>query len=146
MDEWKRMYSNNDTRTVALPWFHEKYDPNGYSIFWCSYKYNSEVASDPLYKVNNLIGGFYQRLEKLHKYAFGTINIYGASGEQEIHGVWVFRGPEIPADMKECDDSEVYEWPRADISDAAQKAKFDDMLAWEGEVGGKKFTSGKVYK
>jgi len=146
MDEWKRMYSNNDTRTVALPWFHEKYDPTGYSVFWAVYKYNHELTEDPLFKVSNLIGGFYQRLEKLHKYAFGTMNIYGEQGGFEIHGVWVFRGPDVPADLKECDDAEVYDWVRGDLNDGAQKAKFDDFLAWEGEVNGKKFNAGKVYK
>jgi elongation factor 1-gamma len=146
MDEWKRVYSNNDTRSVAIPWFHEKYDPAGFCAFWADYKYNDEIANDPSYKVNNLIGGFYQRLEKLHKYAFGTMNIYGEQGSFEIHGVWVFRGADVPPDMKECDDSEVYEWKRADFSDAAQKAKFDDYIAWEGEVNGKKFNSGKVFK
>lgn len=100
MDEWKRMYSNNDTRSVALPWFHEKFDAAGYSVFWCTYKYNHELTSDPIYKVSNLIGGFYQRLEKLHKYAFGTMNIYGEVGSFEIHGVWVFRGPEICPDVR----------------------------------------------
>jgi len=146
MDEWKRMYSNNDTRTVALPWFHEKHDPSGYCVFWATYKYNHELTSDPLFKVSNLIGGFYQRLEKLHKYAFGTMNIYGEQGGFEIHGVWLFRGSDVAPDMKECDDSEVYDWVRADITDPAQKAKFDDMLAWEGEVNGRKFNAGKVYK
>ena len=29
MDEWKRMYSNNDTKTVAMPWFYTNYDPAG---------------------------------------------------------------------------------------------------------------------
>jgi len=146
MDEWKRMYSNNDTRNVAIPWFHEKYDPQGYSIFWADYKYNDEIANDPIFKVNNLIGGFYQRLEKLHKYAFGTMNIYGEQGSFGIHGVWVFRGNDVPPDMKECDDAEHYEWVRGDLSDAAQKAKFEDFIAWEGEVNGKKFHAGKVYK
>jgi len=146
MDEWKRMYSNNDTRTVAVPWFHEKYDPQGYSVFWSDYQYNHEIANEPIFKINNLVGGFFQRLEKLHKYAFGTMNIYGTQGEFELHGVWVFRGNDVPADMKECDDSEVYTWTRGDLADPAQKAKFEDYIAWEGEVNGKKFDSGKVYK
>lgn len=48
--------------------------------------------------------------------------------------------------MKECDDSELYEWTRGDLSDPAQKAKFDDYLAWEGQANGKNFKDGKVYK
>jgi elongation factor 1-gamma len=146
MDEWKRVYSNNDTRSVAIPWFHEKFDKDGFCVYWADYKFNHEIADEAVFKVNNLIGGFYQRLEKLHKYAFGTMNIYGDKGTFEIHGVWVFRGAKVPADMEECDDSEVYDWKPANLGDAAEKAKFEDYIAWEGEVNGKKFNSGKVYK
>jgi len=147
MDEWKRMYSNNDTRTVALPWFHAQHDPSGYSLFWCKYKYNAELPLEG-YKVNNLIGGFFQRLEKLHKYAFGTMNLYGTGDEGwDLQGVWLFRGSEIPPDMKECDDTEHYEWTPVNLGDAAEKSKFDDFLAWEGALeNSKKFNVGKVYK
>lgn len=144
MDEWKRMYSNNDTRSVALPWFFEHYDPSGYCMYWCTYKYNGELSKQ--FMTNNLIGGFFQRLEKLHKYAFGTANIYGEEPNLAVHGVWVFRGPAIPADMVDCDDAEHYTWTPVDLSDATQKKRVEDYFAWEGEVEGKKFLSGKVYK
>jgi len=146
MDEWKRMYSNNDTRTVALPWFHANYDPAGYSLFWCKYKYNDELPAE-VFKVNNLVGGYFQRLEKLHKYAFGTMNLYGSAEEGwDLSGAWVFRGAEIPPDMRECDDSEHYDWTPIDRSDKAQMSRFDDFLAWEGQENGKKFAVGKVFK
>lgn len=49
--------------------------------------------------------------------------------------------------MLACDDTEHYNWTRVDLSDAAQKAKFEDFLAWEGGLeNGKKFNTGKVYK
>jgi len=72
--------------------------------------------------------------------------IFGEEPNLEVHGVWVFRGSEIPEGMKECDDSEHYEWTRADINDAAQKKKLEDYFAWDGEFQGKKFLSGKVFK
>jgi elongation factor 1-gamma len=50
--------------------------------------------------VNNLVGGYFQRLEKLHKYAFGTMNLYGSGDEGwDLQGVWLFRGSEIPPDV-----------------------------------------------
>jgi len=144
LDEWKRMYSNNDTRSVALPWFFEHYDPAGYCMFWCTYKYNHELSKQ--FMTNNLIGGFFQRLEKLHKYAFGSVIIFGEEPNLEVHGVWLFRGPEIPEGMKECDDAEHYEWTRVNLADASQKKKLEDYFAWDGEFEGKKFLSGKVFK
>ena len=32
-DEWKKMYRNNDTATVAIPWFWENIDKEGKHLF-----------------------------------------------------------------------------------------------------------------
>lgn len=44
MDEFKRKYSNEDTLTVAVPYFWENFDPEGYSIWYSQYKYNDELT------------------------------------------------------------------------------------------------------
>jgi len=145
LDEWKRVYSNNDTRSMALPWFWEHFDKEGYSVFWCDYKYNQELQK--IFMTNNLIGGFFQRLEKLHKYAFGSMLILGEEPNLEVSGAWVFRGPDVPQEMRDCDDYEHYTWRRANLDDTKEKKLFEDFLAWDGELGGKKFSgSAKIFK
>jgi len=146
LDEWKRTYSNNDTRTVAVPWFWEHYDPEGYSLYFCHYKFNNEL--NKLFMTCNLVTGFLQRLDKLRKYGFGTVMIHGKEPSLEISGLWVFRGKEIPPEMsKECDDYELYLWTPVDINNAAQRALVEDYLAWDGDFGGKgKPTEGKTFK
>ncbi|KAI5066271.1 hypothetical protein GOP47_0018895 [Adiantum capillus-veneris] len=45
MDDWKRLYSNTkakDFREVAIEGFWKMYDPEGYSLWFCDYKYNEE--------------------------------------------------------------------------------------------------------
>jgi len=138
------VYSNKDTRSEALPWFFEHFDKEGYCIFWCHYKYDNELAVP--FMASNLIGGFFQRLEKLHKYAFGSMVIFGEEPKLSISGVWVFRGKEVPAIMKECDDYVHYDWTEADLNEPKQKKLFEDYLAWDGDFDGKKFNSGKVFK
>jgi len=138
------MYSNNDTRSVAIPWFWENYDAEGYSMYWATYKYNDELSK--VFMTANLITGLFQRLEKLHKYAFGSVIIFGEEPHLEIRGVWVFRGKGIPADMSECEESEVYDWKEVDTKDAAQKELVNDYFAWDGSLGGKKFNQGKTFK
>lgn len=54
LDDWKRKYSNEDTRSVALPWFWEKYKPEEYSLFRVDYKYNDELTHT--FMSSNLIG------------------------------------------------------------------------------------------
>jgi len=144
LDEWKRVYSNNDTRSYALPWFFEHLDKQGYSLWRADYKYNHELSK--VFMTNNLIGGFFQRLEKLHKYAFGSMNIFGEEPELAVSGVWLFRGNEIPEDMRACDDAEHYNWARLNPDDDADKKAIGDSFAWEGEFNGKKFNAGKTFK
>jgi elongation factor 1-gamma len=95
---------------------------------------------------SNLIGGFYQRLEKLHKYAFGNMIIFGDEPALSVSGVWLFRGLDVPEDMKACDDFEHYNWKKLDPNSEADRKLVDDYNALEGDFGGKKFTAGKTFK
>lgn len=54
LDDWKRKYSNEETREVALPWFWENFDPKDYSIWKVDYKYNDELTMT--FMTSNLIG------------------------------------------------------------------------------------------
>jgi len=55
MEDWKRMYSNNDTKTVALPWFWEHFDKENFSLWSCEYKYADELKL--IFMTCNLVGG-----------------------------------------------------------------------------------------
>ncbi|KAL6074491.1 Elongation factor 1-gamma [Balamuthia mandrillaris] len=148
LDEWKRQYSNTDTRTEALPWFWENYDPEGYSIYFCDYKYNDECTK--LFMTNNLISGFVQRLDPLRKYGFGDVLIFGEEPKLAVSGCWLFRGTEIPAEMKECDDFATYNWRKADTTNEADRKLIEDYWAWNGEFkGGPELPfsdNGKIFK
>lgn len=147
LDEWKRCYSNEDTEPTANKWFWENYDPEGYSIWFCDYKYNDENTK--VFMTCNLVAGFIQRLDALRKYGFGTLLIFGAEpGPIPIAGCWMFRGQEIPKEMTECVDSEYYEWRRADL--VAEKDLISNFWAWEGPALKAKYplevNQGKVFK
>ncbi|CCD13608.1 unnamed protein product [Trypanosoma congolense IL3000] len=57
LDNFKREYSNTDTRTVAAPYFFSNYDPNGYTTFWCRYKYNEDNKMQ--FMTANLVRGWF---------------------------------------------------------------------------------------
>lgn len=44
MDEFKRKYSNEDTIKVAIPFFWEHFDREGFSIWYGEYKYPKELS------------------------------------------------------------------------------------------------------
>jgi len=141
MDEWKRVYSNEDTLTAAIPWFWEHYDTEGFSYWFAKYKY--EHNEPQMFMVANSLTGWIQRLDPLRKYGVGSLCIFNDTRPYEVETFWVFRGKEIPKEMLDCDDSELYNWTRAEEKD---KAKINAFLAWEGDFGGRKFNQGKIFK
>lgn len=56
LDDWKRKYSNEETREVALPWFWENFNAEEYSLWKCDYKYNDELTMT--FMSSNLVGKF----------------------------------------------------------------------------------------
>jgi elongation factor 1-gamma len=144
LEEWKRVYSNEATRPTALSWFWDHYDAEGYSIWFGEYKYNHEC--EKLFMTLNLLGGFIQRLDKVRKYAFGSLIIFGEEPKLEVSCVFLFRGKDMPPEFTIVDDVEHYTWKKADTNDAATRTLIEDYFAWDGNLGGKRFNQGKIFK
>lgn len=144
LEEWKRFYSNNETRPTALNWFWEHYDPEGYSIWRVDYKYNDELAK--IFMTCNLVNGLFQRMERLRKYCFASMIIFGEDNNNSISGYMVFRGKEIPPEMIDVADYDSYTFARADTNDAKTRELINDYFAWDGDLEGKTFNQGKIFK
>ncbi|KAL6561958.1 hypothetical protein OROGR_002965 [Orobanche gracilis] len=76
------------------PLFWEMYDPEGYSLWFCNYKYNEENTVS--FVTMNKVGGFLQRMDLARKYAFGKMLVIGSQPPYKVQGLWLFRGKEIP--------------------------------------------------
>ncbi|CCW66695.1 unnamed protein product [Phytomonas sp. Hart1] len=143
LDAFKREYSNTDTRTVAAPYFFDKFDASGYSCFWCRYKYNEENKRQ--FMTANLIRGWFQRMEHLRKYVFGVALIMGEESKHDIVGFWVFRGQGIPQVVEEVADTELFDWvPITDIN--AEKETITDYLCWDGLTFPLPILEGRTFK
>ncbi|OOQ87469.1 Elongation factor 1-gamma 1 [Penicillium brasilianum] len=132
LDEWKRQYSNEDTRPVALPWFWEHYKPEEYSLWKVDYKYNEELKLT--FMANNLIGGFHARLEASRKYLFGAQSVYGANYACVIKGVFLVRGQEALPAFDVAPDWESYNFEKLDHTSEADRKYVEDMWAWDVPV------------
>lgn len=144
LEEWKRVYSNKDTRSEAIPWFWEHYDPAGYSLWQGDYKYNDE--NKQIFKTANLLGGFIQRLDKVRKYGFASLVIFGEEPNLEVSIVFLVRGTVVPPELSYVDDFEHYNWRQLNPSDQNDKEIVNDFWAWDGNFGGKKFNQGKSFR
>uniref|UniRef100_A0A674P5Y9 Eukaryotic translation elongation factor 1 gamma n=1 Tax=Takifugu rubripes TaxID=31033 RepID=A0A674P5Y9_TAKRU len=148
MDEFKRKYSNEDTLTVAVPYFWENFDPEGYSIWYSQYKYNDELTL--AFMSCNLISGMFQRLDKLRKNAFASVILFGKDHSSSISGIWIVRGHKLPFTLSPDwgIDYESYDWRKMDPNSEECKTMVKEYFLWEGEFKhvGKTFNQGKIFK
>jgi elongation factor 1-gamma len=146
LDDFKRTFSNNPV-DVTLEYMDKNFDAAGWSLWYCTYKFNSELTK--VFMSANLIGGFFQRMDRMRKYSFGVVSIYGedGNGKHDISGFWIVRGQEIPQFMRdECDDVDLYNWNKIQWSDfQAEKPKIRAYLTGE-PVEGKPYADGKTFK
>jgi elongation factor 1-gamma len=104
--------------------FWPQFDAAGYSIYQCAYKYDKEFAV--FFLAGNLLGGFLQRVDKLRKYGFGVMQLCGETEDRapwKLVGCWIFRGQDVPAEMRDCDDSEHYDWTKLDSSNGGVRER-----------------------
>ncbi|NXH31807.1 EF1G factor, partial [Myiagra hebetior] len=148
LDEFKRKYSNEDTLGVALPHFWEHFDREGWSLWYCQYRYPEELSQT--FMSCNLITGMFQRLDKLRKNAFASVVLFGSDHDSSISGVWVMRGQELAFTL--CPDWQVdyesYTWRKLDPDSAECRTLVTEYFLWEGEFRhvGKPFNQGKIFK
>ncbi|KAM4617986.1 elongation factor 1-gamma [Discoglossus pictus] len=148
MDEFKRKYSNEDTLTVALPYFWEHFDKEGWSIWYAEYRFPEELSQT--FMSCNLITGMFQRLDKLRKTGFASVLLCGTNNDSIISGVWVFRGQDLAFTLSEDwqIDYESYSWRKLDPDSEECKTLVKEYFSWEGEFKnvGKPFNQGKIFK
>ena len=121
------------------------YDPEGYSLWFCDYKYNDENTVS--FVTLNKVSGFLQRMDLARKYAFGKMLVIGSEAPFKVKGLWLFRGQEIPQFvMDECYDMELYEWKKVDISDEAQKERVNQMIEDQEPFEGEALLDAKCFK
>ena len=106
LETFKRAFLNNKDKEDAMKKFWEIYDPKGYSIWWLEYQ-NLPSECKILYRTSNSKGMFLQKCDALRRYAFAVHGVYGVENDYKVRGVWMFRGLEIPQEMK---DNDLYEY------------------------------------
>merc|ERR1711964_513000 len=146
LEEWKRFYSNND-EDPSIAWFWEHFDHENYSIWRGDYKYNDELTM--VFMSCNLIGGMFQRLEKLKKNAFASCCLFGKDNDSSISGIWVFKGQQLAFELSEDwqIDYASYDWKKLDSKSEECKAQVAQYWKWEGsDAAGRPFNQGKILK
>lgn len=145
-DDFKRVYSN-EPEEKSIPYFFEKFDSENYSIWYGEYKYAEELSK--VFMSCNLIGGMFQRLDKMRKQSFASCCLFGEDNNSTISGIWVWRGQELvfPLSPDWTIDYETYDWKKLDPKSEETKKLVTQYFSWTGtDKDGRKFNQGKVFK
>ena len=140
LESFKRAFLNNKNKEDAMNKFWEIYDPEGYSLWWVEYQ-NLPTECKILYRTSNSKGMFLQKCDAVRRYAFAVHGVYGVEDDYKIRGMWMFRGKEIPQEMKDNDLYEYLTFRRIDINNPADKQLVHDYwtkLDENDEVEGRK--------
>ena len=125
LEAFKRAFLNNKDKEDAMNKFWELYDPEGYSLWWMEYQ-NLPEEGKVLFRTSNSKGMFLQKLDNFRKYAFAAHGVYGSEGDYKIRGVWMWRGTDIPNEMKEHDNFPYMTVRKLDINKPEDKQMVHD--------------------
>jgi len=150
IEAWKTKYANTSpTRPEAINWFWENYDPEGWCVYFYKYKWPEECKID--FITANKFGGFLQRAEavkNLAKFSLTSQVTLKKNDLFHIWGVWLFRGTTVPPEFMDVDDTEYYEWRKADVSKNEDKEFISDIWAWDSLTnwqGNGEFYTGRTW-
>ncbi|MCO5564491.1 hypothetical protein L7F22_018152 [Adiantum nelumboides] len=145
MDNWKCLYSNTrekDLKKVAIEGFWKMYDSEGYSLWFCNYKYNEENNVTCQHEQSQWL---FTAHGSHKKHGFVKMCIFAKIDPFKIKRFWLNRGQEIPhMVLDKCYDVELYEWAKVDIIDSAQKKRVNAYLEERDEFNGEKLLGPRV--
>ena len=85
-----------------MKYFWKNYDPDGYSLWFI--EYNNDINECiTLFRTCIIKGNILEQLKYFKKYCFGVLGVYGNDSDYKIKGCLLWRGNEIPEEIKNID-------------------------------------------
>ena len=122
LSKFKSEFTNDSQKETALKNFWDNYDPEGYSLWYIEYK-NSPSECITLFRTCVIKGEILAQLEYFKKYCFGVLGAYGGDGDYKIRGCMLWRGKDIPEEVKSINCYDKMSFKKLD-----EKAESDKKL------------------
>ena len=100
LEKFKNEFIKNTNKEEAMNQFWKEYDSKGYSIWFIEYN-NEPGELISLFRTVIKKGDILLQLQYFKQYCFGVLGVYGSDGDYKIQGCMVWRGQEIPDEMKD---------------------------------------------
>ena len=101
LNNFKKEFCENGNKKETMEKFWKDFDPKGYSLWLIEYQ-NLESEGKKLFRMKNSKNFFLERIDDdFKKYSFGVHGVYGNNNEFKVKGLWMWRGEDIPEEIKE---------------------------------------------
>ena len=97
--KFKEEFINSKDKANSLNEFWKTFDPEGYSLWNIEYN-NSPNECVTLFRTCVIKGDILEQLKYFKKYCFGVLGAYGGDASYKIKGCMLWRGKEIPEEIK----------------------------------------------
>ena len=102
LDKFKIEFIKNNNKKNGMKYFWKNYDPDGYSLWFI--EYNNDINECiTLFRTCIIKGNILEQLKYFKKYCFGVLGVYGNDSDYKIKGCLLWRGNEIPEEIKNID-------------------------------------------
>jgi elongation factor 1-gamma len=99
LSKFKEEFINSKDKATSLNNFWTNFDQEGYSLWYIEYN-NSPNECVTLFRTCVIKGDILEQLKYFKKYCFGVLGAYGGNGAYKIKGCLLWRGKDIPEEIK----------------------------------------------
>ena len=99
LSKFKEKFINSKDKATSLNNFWTNFDQEGYSLWYIEYD-NSPNECVTLFRTCVIKGDILEQLKYFKKYCFGVLGAYGGNGAYKIKGCLLWRGKDIPEEVK----------------------------------------------
>ena len=99
LSKFKEEFINSKDKATSLNNFWTNFDQEGYSLWYIEYN-NSPNECVTLFRTCVIKGDILEQLKYFKKYCFGVLGAYGGNGAYKIKGCLLWRGKDIPEEVK----------------------------------------------
>jgi len=100
LEKFKKEFLANTNKNEEMEKFWKELDSEGYSLWHIEYN-NEPDECISLFRTVVMKGDILYQLQYFKKYSFGVLGVYGSDGDYKITGCMLWRGQEIPDEVKE---------------------------------------------
>jgi elongation factor 1-gamma len=99
LEKFKKELINSSDKKTSIDNFWKEFDSEGYSLWYIEYN-NDPNECITLFRTCIIKGDILEQLKYFKKYCFGVLGAYGGDGEYKIKGCMLWRGNDIPQEIK----------------------------------------------